>query len=164
MSRHGSMVRWRTSASAWRSSGASLSRYSWLSRSVRSSRHGAGAHFKGSVAFLGDLPTPPRRVLYFGDLDVDGLDIPVHASAVSTTAGLPAIEPTSLLYRLLLDHGQPVLVENHPSRHRLLGLTAWLQGDVRADAIEVLAGGRRLAQEWVGTELLGEHRELLSSI
>jgi hypothetical protein len=126
--------------------------------------YGAGAHFKGSVAFLGDLPTPPRRVLYFGDLDVDGLDIPVHASAVSTTAGLPAIEPTSLLYRLLLDHGQPVLVENPPSRHRVLRLTAWLQGDVRADAIEVLAGGRRLAQEWVGTELLAEHRELLSSI
>jgi hypothetical protein len=126
--------------------------------------YGAGAHFKGSVTFLGDLPTPPRRVLYFGDLDIDGLDIPVHASAVSTTAGLPAIEPTSLLYRLLLDYGQPVLVENPPSRNRVLRLTAWLQDDVRADAIEVLTGGRRLAQEWVGTELLAEHCELLSSI
>lgn len=126
--------------------------------------YGAGAHFKGSVTFLGDLPTPPRRVLYFGDLDIDGLDIPVHASAVSTAAGLPAIEPTALLYRLLLDHGQPMPVENPQSRRRVLELTAWLQGDVRTDAIEVLAGGRRLAQEWVGTELLLEHCELLSSI
>lgn len=65
---------------------------------------------------------------------------------------------------LLILMRRSALVENPPSRHRLLRLTAWLQGDVRADAIEVLAGGRRLAQEWVGTELLGEHRELLSSI
>ncbi len=123
--------------------------------------YGAGAHFKGSVTFLADLPTPPRRVLYFGDLDIDGLDIPVRASAVAATAGLPAVQSTAVLYRLLLDHGQPASVENPPSCHRIRKLTAWLQDDIRADAAAVLVDGQRLAQEWVGTELLAEHRGLL---
>lgn len=126
--------------------------------------YGAGAHFKGSVTYLADLPTPPRRVLYFGDLDIDGLDIPVHASAVAATAGLPAVESTAVLYRLLLDNGRPVPVENPPSCDRARKLTAWLHDDVRADAAAVLVDGQRLAQEWVGTELLEEQCELLSSI
>lgn len=126
--------------------------------------YGAGAHFKGSVTYLADLPMPPRRVLYFGDLDIDGLDIPVHASAVAATAGLPAVESTAVLYRLLLDHGRPVPVENPPSRHRVRKLTPWLHDDVRTTAAAVLVDGKRLAQEWVGTELLTEHCELLYSI
>jgi uncharacterized protein with PIN domain len=85
--------------------------------------YGAGAHFKGSVTFLADLSTP-RRVLYFGDLDIDGLDIPVHASAVAVAAALPAIEPATALYRLLLDHGRPVPVEHPPSLYRVRKLTA----------------------------------------
>lgn len=116
--------------------------------------YGAGAHFKGSVSFLADLPTPPRRVLYFGDLDIDGLDIPVHASDVATAAGLPAVEPATWLYRLLLDHGKAAPVENTPTRHRVQELIAWLPEELRPAAAAVLVGGRRLAQEWVGSELL----------
>lgn len=118
--------------------------------------YGAGAHFKGSVTFLADLPTPPRRVLYFGDLDIDGLDIPVHASAVAAAAGLPAVEPATPLYRLLLEHGQPAPVEHPPSRYRVRKLTAWLPQEVGAGAAAMLADGQRLAQEWVGTELLAD--------
>ena len=118
--------------------------------------YGAGAHFKGSVTFLADLPTPPRRVFYFGDLDIDGLDIPVHASEHARATGLPAIEPATPLYRLLLDHGTPVPVENPPSPDRVRKLTAWLPEELRAAAAAVLDAGQRLAQEWVGTELLAE--------
>jgi hypothetical protein len=118
--------------------------------------YGAGAHFKGSVTYLADLPTPPRRVLYFGDLDVDGLDIPVHANGVAAAAGLPAIEPAAVLYRLLLDHGTPISVENPPSSYRVRKLTVWLPEELRAAAAAVLDAGQRLAPEWVGTELLAE--------
>ena len=121
--------------------------------------YGAGAHFKGSVTFLADLPTRPRRVFYFGDLDVDGLDIPVHASAVAAAAGLPAIQPATWLYQLLLDHGRPVAVENAPTRYRVRKLTAWLPEEVRAAAAAVLGDGQRLAQEWVGSELLARYAE-----
>jgi hypothetical protein len=118
--------------------------------------YGAGAHFKGSVTFLADLARPPRRVLYFGDLDIDGLDIAVYADSVAAAAGLPTIEPATLLYRLLLDHGRPVPVDNPPSRYRVRKLTAWLPRELRAAAAALLVDGQRLAQEWVGTELLVE--------
>ncbi|MHB1538132.1 MAG: Wadjet anti-phage system protein JetD domain-containing protein [Solirubrobacteraceae bacterium] len=126
--------------------------------------YGAGAHFRGSVTCVADLRTRPRRVLYFGDLDIDGLDIPVHASALAAKAGLPAVESAVVLYRLLLDHGRPTPVENPPSRYRVRQLTLWLHADVRAAAAAVLADGKRLAQEWVGAELMGEHRALLRSM
>lgn len=78
--------------------------------------YGAGAHFRASVTYLADLQTRPRRVFYFGDLDVDGLDIPVRASRLATDAGLPTIEPAAVLYRLLLAHGRPTQVENRRLR------------------------------------------------
>lgn len=126
--------------------------------------YGAGAHFKGSVTFLADLQPPPRRALYFGDLDVNGLDIPAHASAVAVTAGLADIEAATLLYRLLLDHGHPVPVENPPSRYRVRKVTAWLPEKLRAAATAVLGDGQRLAQEWVGTELLASRRHELTTL
>ncbi len=130
----------------------------WLPREceIGTVIYGAGAHFKGSVTFLADLPAPPRRVLYFGDLDIDGLDIPVYASTVGVAAGLPAVEPATALYKLLLDHGQPAPVESPPSRYLVGKLAAWLPESLRATAVSVLTDGRRLAQEWVGTELLAQ--------
>lgn len=116
--------------------------------------YGAGAHFKGSVTFVADLPRRARRVLYFGDLDVDGLDIPVYATVVAAAAGLPRVEPATWLYELLLDHGRPAPVGAAPSRYRVEKLCAWLAPDLRRRAEAVLSAGHRLAQEWVGTELL----------
>lgn len=121
--------------------------------------YGAGAHFKGSVTFISDLPRRPRRVLYFGDLDIDGLGIPVHASAVAAATGLPRVEPATWLYELLLDYGRPALVDVAPSRYRVKKLCAWLAPDARGRAETMLTAGHRLAQEWVGTELLRDHTE-----
>lgn len=140
----------------------SLSRMLPAGGSIGAVVYGAGAHFKASVTFLADLPTPLRRVLYFGDLDIDGLDIPVHANAVAEAEGLPAIDAATPLYRLLLDHGQPKPVENPPSAYRVRKLTAWLTEDVRPEIAALLHDGQRLAQEWVGTELLAQHAAELS--
>jgi len=120
--------------------------------------YGAGAHFRASVTYLSDLQTRPRRVFYFGDLDADGLDIPVRASRLATETGLPTIEPAAVLYRLLLAHGRPAQVENPPSQDRVRRLTPWLPEDVRSSLAAVLEDGKRIAQEWVGTELLAECR------
>lgn len=126
--------------------------------------YGAGAHFKGSVTFIADLPVLPRRVLYFGDLDVAGLDIPAYANGVAAAAGLPPIVAAGALYRLLLDHGQAVVVEDRPSQYRINKLTAWLSDDVRPAAAAVLTTGQRVAQEWVGTELLVSRADLLARL
>ena len=123
--------------------------------------YGAGAHFKASVTFVADLPQPPRRVLYFGDLDLAGLDIPVHADTVASASGLPAVEAATALYQLMLDHGRPAPVDDAPSRYRVAKFAAWLPTDVRAAAAAILNDGHRLAQEWVGTELLALHPEVL---
>jgi hypothetical protein len=126
--------------------------------------YGAGAHFKASVTFVADLPTPPRRVLYFGDLDAAGLDIPVHADSVASASGLPAVQAAAALYRLMLDHGRPTPVDDPPSRYRVAKLTAWLPADARSAAAAVLNDGHRLAQEWVGTELLADQAAVLRAL
>ena len=125
--------------------------------------YGAGAHFKASVTFVADLPAQPRRLLYFGDLDIAGLDIPVHANTVAAASGLPPVQAAAALYELMLDHGRPAPVNDAPSRYRVAKLTAWLPASIRPAAAAVLGEGQRLAQEWVGTELLAEHAAVLRS-
>lgn len=107
--------------------------------------YGAGKHFVLSVAAAGDLDPAPRRILYFGDLDPDGLMIPVRASETAVAHGLPPVEPAEALYALLLA-GQ----EEGGADPRVM----WLPQGLRGRAAAVLASGRRLAQEQVGLELL----------
>jgi Uncharacterized protein conserved in bacteria C-term(DUF2220) len=126
--------------------------------------YGAGAHFKASVTFVADLPTRPRRVLYFGDLDAAGLDIPVHADTVAAASGLPGVEAATPLYQLMLDHGRPAPVDDPPSRYCVGKLIAWLSTDIRAVAATVLNDGHRFAQEWVGTEMLVDHAAILRAL
>jgi hypothetical protein len=93
-----------------------------------------------------------RRILYFGDLDPQGLVIPQEASSRARVAGLPAIEPHLWSYRALLNLGagcaQPWNGEA-PSPT----LCEWLEGS-REPALRLFAAGLRLAQEHVGWEFL----------
>src|SRR4051794_11859496 len=50
---------------------------------------------------------PPVALAYFGDLDVRGLEIAAAGSRLATELGLPPLVPATVLYRLLVDHGQP---------------------------------------------------------
>ena len=63
--------------------------------------YGGGGQFALSVAGLADLA--PSRVLYFGDLDAEGLAIPQRAIAAAEQAGLPAPEPAIRLWSALCD-------------------------------------------------------------
>lgn len=123
--------------------------------------YGAGAHFKGSVTYLADLAPRPERVLYFGDIDPDGLDIPAYASQVARRSALPAVEPAAGLYRLLLTHGRPTPNSAAGRRRRVERLVGWLPNEVRSEAAAVLDADHRLAQEWVGTELLAANAAAL---
>lgn len=117
--------------------------------------YGAGNHFIASVASIGDLDPVPERVWYFGDLDSNGLRIPVAAGTVAGELGLPAPQPAVGLYQLLLDHGRPAPARSPPLTAGVAAeRVAWLPDPLRAPVAQLLTGGMRMAQEWVGTELL----------
>ena len=117
--------------------------------------YGDGNRFADSVRYLPDIFAELggcRRVLYFGDLDPQGLVIPQEASARLQAAGLPAIEPHLWSYQALLDFGegcsQPWEGEAPSS-----SLCDWLV-ECSEPARRLFETGRRLAQEHVGWEFL----------
>jgi hypothetical protein len=114
---------------------------------------GEGRHFDASAPYLGQLAPPPAPVWYFGDLDAKGLATPQLANQRLAAAGLPPVRPAAVLYRLLLTHGNPGLVDHPPAAAGLADLVAWLPVGLRGPAVEVLTA-HRLAQEAVGYERL----------
>ena len=117
--------------------------------------YGCGNRFVDGIRYLPDVFSElgsPRRLLYFGDLDPQGLVIPQEASGRAQAAGLPPVEPHLWSYRMLLKHGnghgQPYDGEAAP-----LELCDWL-GDCAEPARQLFAAGQRLAQEHVGWEFL----------
>ncbi len=124
---------------------------------------GSGANFVASVAYLAELPDdaaisqPLTDVHYFGDLDRQGLAIPLAADRAAREAGLPPVRPAHGLWELLLDHGI-----RHPHEAvreaDALRVTAWLPRHLRAAATGVLVAGERMAQEAVGTGVLARDR------
>lgn len=125
--------------------------------------YGAGGAFgRDVVAFLAErcraLDAP--HVVYFGDLDPDGLRIPARAATQLAPPHALAVLPADRWYRTLLlcaeGAGLPVGAPLREDEEALSWLPSALVQPVRAH----LRAGRRLPQELVGTEvLLGEGRE-----
>ena len=121
--------------------------------------YGAGNHFANSVASALEIGRPVARILYFGDIDPQGLAIPARATAVAIRVGLPPVEPAAGLYELLFAHGRPARYEGgavDPAEGA--ALVSWLPLELRTPAAALLQRGERLAQEWVGAELLSRER------
>ena len=117
--------------------------------------YGDGNRFADGIRYLVDIVAElggPRRVLYFGDLDPQGLVIPQEASSRAHRLGLPAVEPHLWSYRQLMTlsagRGQPW--EGEPPSSTLCD---WL-GECAEPARQLFSAGRRLAQEHVGWEFL----------
>jgi hypothetical protein len=119
---------------------------------IRWLAYGAGHGFTASVARLIDLQDV-NAIAYYGDLDTDGLQIPLRAHAVATALGLPPITPASGLYRLLLGQRASAGLDA-PDIFEVERLVAWLPEDLHADAAAVIGGGKRIAQESTGVRLL----------
>jgi hypothetical protein len=117
--------------------------------------YGCGNRFMDGATYLAEIFKAiggVRRVLYFGDLDPQGLLIPQAASTRAQAAGLPAVEPHLWSYRQLLTlgagRGQPCDGEPPSFEH-----CDWL-GECAEPARQLFAAGQRLAQEHVGWEFL----------
>jgi hypothetical protein len=72
-------------------------------------------------------------------------------------AELPSVEPAAPLFDLLVRHGKPSPATPLPIEQARM-LTAWLPARLRDTVTRLLVRGRRLAQEWVGYELLVRER------
>jgi hypothetical protein len=117
--------------------------------------YGDGNRFVDGIRYLRDLFSElggTRPVLYFGDLDPQGLLIPQEASARAQAAGLPAIHAELWSYHKLLalgqGHWQPW--EGEPPSSTLCD---WL-GNCAEPARQLFSAGQRLAQERIGWEFL----------
>ncbi len=113
--------------------------------------YGDGNRFLDGVRYLSDIFAEiggVRRILYFGDLDPQGLRIPQFA----TKPGIPSVEPHLWSYRQLLKlgagRGQPY--DGEPPSPTLCD---WL-GDCAEPARQLFTAKQRLAQEYVGWEFL----------
>ncbi|MFI5751039.1 Wadjet anti-phage system protein JetD domain-containing protein [Streptomyces sp. NPDC051644] len=105
---------------------------------------GSGRAFEASVENIAELPDI-HRIVYYGDLDADGIAIPARASINGAQRGLPPIEPAATLYRLLLAH-EPTAGEIIAGE-RATSLTTWLPQELQQAAHALLTKGQRLAQE-----------------
>lgn len=113
---------------------------------------GAGNAFQQSVRSLLDLPIVPARVLYFGDVDRRGLEIPISARKEAERAGLPLIEPAIGLYLRLFERDaqlQLTLRGAAADEETASALAQWLPQEMHAPAVRALIAGRRLPQEAV---------------
>ncbi len=129
--------------------------------------YGKGFQSAASVQYLADIFTElggTRGVVYFGDLDPPGLQIPAQASAYAQARGLPPIAPHYWSYRQLLEvgRGQETDWEGEPGS---LSDVEWL-AELTGPVWDLFARQKRLAQEHIGWEFLSRvgNREGLLSI
>ena len=117
--------------------------------------YGDGNRFAEGIRYLADIFKElggPRRVLYFGDLDSRGLEIPQEASSRAHDLGLPAVEPHLWSYRQLLELGAG---RGQPWEGEALSPTIcnWLR-EVGEPVRQLFNNRQRLAQEHVGWDFL----------
>lgn len=117
--------------------------------------YGKGLVFAEAVAGLEDVFREVggvRPMVYFGDLDPTGLEIPWRASRKSQERGWGPVLPHVWSYRRLLSVGvgREGVWEGDPIREEVLEWMGAMADPVR----ELFARGKRLAQEHVGWEEL----------
>ncbi len=117
--------------------------------------YGGGNRFVEGVGFFAEIFRElggPRRVFYFGDLDVAGLQIPHRANLRAREFGLPPVEPHLWSFRQLftLGAGLEQAAESEPAS---AAFCDWL-GELAGAARQLFASNQRLAQEHVGWEFL----------
>lgn len=120
--------------------------------------YGAGGNDRALAYHEGYLDlilqrTGAVRILYFGDIDPAGLEIPTGANRRRRLLYLPPIEPATELYRWLLDNGRPASGDD--KRTLSPDAAAWI-GELAPRIAPLLAEQMRIAQEWLGSTALAD--------
>jgi len=117
---------------------------------------GNGQGIEQSVAHLCTIGCAITTLDYVGDLDPPGLDFPTRAAAVALQTGsLPPLRPAPGLHARMLRAaaalGHASGWDDKEGRRPLTSAAIeWLPADVRAAVLEMVAGGRRIAEEVLG--------------
>lgn len=111
--------------------------------------YGRGNGFASVVE--GILPVMERygqsRLLYFGDADLEGIEIACRGSQKLAAAG-KILELDARLYRLLLEHGKKAAAKSGGSLSS--GALDLVSKAGLEELISIFAENSRIAQEWVG--------------
>ncbi len=111
---------------------------------------GLGASFMSSIRSITDNHEI-RRIRYFGDVDLSGLRIPDSARRTARAGGLPPVNPAVNLYAELFAIGRSWRAADRAvNAGRARQLAGWLPVQHHDAAVRLLAGRRRIPQEWVG--------------
>ena len=86
---------------------------------------GSGAAFEASVLSVAEMPEV-QGIVYFGDLDADGLRIPASAASLAAAEGLPPVRSADGLYRLQLERGIAQPGQTPVESDRASTLARWL--------------------------------------
>ena len=98
--------------------------------------------------------TGASGLLYLGDLDPTGLEIPTAVNRERRARGLAPLDPHCGLYRWLLRHGRRRRSDTGAKHRAPPDLADWLPGDIAAGLAELWAAGEMIPQESFGTEQL----------
>ena len=138
----------------------SFRRWNLRAGAYRAVAYGHGSEFKATCRDLPRLCTELGTTLvhYFGDLDGQGLVIPVHARQVLDELEVPVrLLPAVRWYEALLARaGKAVATTSEQVVSE--DVLAWLPIEQREAARAILAQGMRLPQELVGTDCLAALR------
>jgi hypothetical protein len=118
---------------------------------------GNGDAFKSGAAGLVEVVRSlswDGRLFYFGDLDPEGLIIPLAASATLSTVEMPALQPHHGCYRKLLARAKATTLPTGTELVFPMDSRGWLGEDLASDVESWFGKGVRLAQELVGWEQL----------
>lgn len=113
---------------------------------------GQGRMAAGRIAYATELPVLIHWIDYFGDLDVEGLEIADETCRAAALAGFIAGPQIPLWTRLL--SARPIPARTRTDSSRAARAIRWLPEPFRARALDVLGAGKRIPQERVGFELL----------
>ena len=118
---------------------------------------GNGDAFKAGAAGLVEVVRSlswDGRLLYFGDVDPEGLAIPLAASATLSTVDMPPIQAHSGCYRRLISRAAAVELPTVSKLALSLDAATWLGEELARDVEPWFEKGVRLPQELVGWEQL----------
>lgn len=128
---------------------------------------GSGRNVLRAVDFLLTLSgtnTHPHTAgfVYFGDIDRDGIEIPVELDRRLRQRSSVGVSPARRYYEWLLStQSAPIASSSDPDS--TLPALQWFPEDVRADARAALRG-KPLVQEAIGWEFLATHLDLSSDL
>lgn len=128
---------------------------------------GAGNSFTQSVLSIPNLSPTPQRTLYFGDLDVAGLNIATTADRQAEIAGLPPVTPAGACYNFLLSgpaNWRRPDASNRSAVPSFQAVCQWIPTALRQATMELLKNRERVPQERLGVQALRDNPQFLAAL